>query len=90
MVPKKAEILEAGIFDVHNFPAQVLQRNNEYLIKVKVRHNESMPAAIVAYTIRAANGQVLCGTNTLYPECRYGADAVEMRLLWLCSDTLRD
>ena len=69
---RKAEILEAGIFDLHNFPAQVLERNNEYLIKVKVRHNELMPAAIVAYTIRAANGQVLCGTNTLYQNVDMG------------------
>jgi teichoic acid transport system ATP-binding protein len=69
---KKAEILEAGIFDLYNFPAQVLERNNAYLIKVKVRHNESMPAAIVAYTIRAANGQVLCGTNTLYQNVDLG------------------
>lgn len=69
---KTAEILEAGVFDLHNFPAQVLQRNNEYLIKVKVRHNELMPAAIVAYTIRAANGQVLCGTNTLYQNIDMG------------------
>jgi teichoic acid transport system ATP-binding protein len=69
---KKAEILEAGIFDLDNSPAQLLKRNNEYLIKVKVRHNESMPAAIVAYTIRDANGQVLCGTNTLYQNVDMG------------------
>jgi hypothetical protein len=69
---RRAEILEAGIFDLDNFPAQVLERNNEYLIKVKVRHNESMPAAIVAYAIRDANGQVLCGTNTFYQKVDMG------------------
>ncbi len=62
---KKAEILEAGIFTTDGSPVQVLDRNREYLIKVKVRHNESMPAAIVAYTIKDAKGMVLSGTNTL-------------------------
>jgi teichoic acid transport system ATP-binding protein len=69
---KQAEILEAGIFDRDNCPAQVLERNNEYLIKVKVRHNESMRAPVVAYTIRTADGQVLCGTNTLYQKVDMG------------------
>jgi teichoic acid transport system ATP-binding protein len=68
----RAEILEAGIFDLDDSPVQVLERNHEYLIKVKVRHNESMPAAIVAYTIRDAKGQVLCGTNTLYQNVDMG------------------
>jgi teichoic acid transport system ATP-binding protein len=69
---RRAEILEAGIFDLDDSPAQVLERNNAYLIKVKVRHNESMPAAIVAYAISDANGQVLCGTNTLYQRVDMG------------------
>ena len=37
-----------------------------------MRHNESMPAAVVAYSIRDANGQVLCGTNTLYQNVDMG------------------
>jgi len=69
---RKAEILEAGIFDVDGVPAQVLERNHEYVIKVKVRHNESMPAAIVAFTIKDADGRVLCGTNTLYQNVNMG------------------
>jgi teichoic acid transport system ATP-binding protein len=63
---KKAEILEAGIFTPDNDAVQVIQRNQEYVIKIKVRHNEAMPAAIVAYTIKDPRGMVLCGSNTLF------------------------
>jgi teichoic acid transport system ATP-binding protein len=63
---KKAEILEAGIFTLEGSPVQILERNQGYLIKVKVRHNERMTATIVAYTIKDPKGTVLCGTNTLY------------------------
>jgi teichoic acid transport system ATP-binding protein len=63
---RRAEILEAGIFSVDNVPAQLLERGREFLIKIKVRHNEPMPAAIVAYSIKDPTGLVLCGTNTMY------------------------
>lgn len=68
----KAEILEAGIFNLNNVPAQVLEQNHEFLIKIKVRHNDEMPAAIVAYSINDAKGVVLCGTNTLYQKINMG------------------
>ena len=69
---RKAEIPEGGIFDLNNLPVQVLEHNHEYLLKIRIRHNESMPAAIVAYTIRDATGQVLCGTNTFYENIDMG------------------
>ena len=69
---KKAEILEAGIFTTDNYPVQVTERNQEYVIKIKVRHNEAMPAAIVAYTIKDPRGIVLCGSNTLFQGVEMG------------------
>jgi len=69
---KKAEILEAGIFTIDGDPVQVTERNEEYVIKIKVRHNEAMPAAIVAYTIKDAKGVVLCGSNTLFQGVEMG------------------
>jgi len=63
---KKAEILEIGVFTVDHEPVQVLERNQEYLIKVKIRHNERMPAPIVAFTFKDPKGTILCGTNTFY------------------------
>ncbi len=63
---RRAETLEAGIFTSDNIPVQILERNQQYLIKIKVRHNEAMPAAIVAYTIKDPRGVILCGTNTLF------------------------
>jgi teichoic acid transport system ATP-binding protein len=69
---QKAEILEAGIFTLDNFPIQKLERNQEYLIKIKVRYNSTIPAAIVAYTIKDHRGVVLCGTNTLFQGVEMG------------------
>ena len=63
---KKAEILEAGVFTLDHEPVQVLERNQEYLIKIKVRYNDSIPAAITAFKIIDSKGTVLCGTNTFY------------------------
>lgn len=68
----KAEILEAGIFDLDHGPVQVIERNREFLIKIKVRHKDSMPAAVVAFSIRDPKGVVLCGTNTLYQKIDVG------------------
>lgn len=69
---KKAEILEAGIFTPNHEPVQVLERNQQYLIKVKVRHNDRMPAAIVAYSIKDPKGTILCGANTLFQNVMIG------------------
>ena len=69
---KKAEILEAGIFTTDHQPAQTLQQNQEYLIKVKVQHHEDMPAGIVAHTIKDPKGTVLCGTNTFFQRIDMG------------------
>jgi len=62
---KKTEILEAGIFTPNNEPVQVLERNKEYLFKMKVSYKEPMPAGILAFIIKDTKGTILCGTNTL-------------------------
>ena len=69
---RKAEILEAGIFAADGAPIQVIARNCEFLIKIKLRHNEAMPAAVAAYSIKDAKGLVLCGTNTLFQDIDMG------------------
>ena len=69
---RKAEILEAGIFAGDHQPAQTLHRNQPYAISVKVRYDEDMPAAIVAFSIKNAKGIVLCGTNTLFQQIDLG------------------
>ena len=63
---RKSEILEAGIFSPDGSAAQALERNKEYHIRVKLRHNEAMPAAIVSFVIKDPRGTVLCGTNTSF------------------------
>jgi teichoic acid transport system ATP-binding protein len=70
--PGTAEILEAGIFTPNDAPVQVLQRNRDYFIKVKVRHNDSMQAAVTAFSIKDLKGTILCGTNTSYQKIDMG------------------
>ena len=69
---KKADILEAGIFTLKHEPVQILKRNQEYLIKVKVLHNDNMQAAILAFAIKDPKGTILCGTNTLIQDIKMG------------------
>lgn len=69
---RRAEIIEAGIFTLSHEPAQIVERNREYLVKVKVRHNEKMPGAVVAWSIKDPKGVVLCGTNTMFENVELG------------------
>jgi teichoic acid transport system ATP-binding protein len=69
---REAEILEAGIFTSDHAPVQRLQRGQEYYIKVKVRHNQAMPAAIVSFVIKGSTGMPLCGTNTYFERAELG------------------
>jgi teichoic acid transport system ATP-binding protein len=67
-----AEILEAGIFTTTGEPTQILERNCDYDIKVKILHHEVMPAATVAFVIKDLRGTPLCGTNTFYENMKMG------------------
>jgi ABC-type polysaccharide/polyol phosphate transport system ATPase subunit len=69
---KEAEILEAGIFTLDHTPVQTLHRGQEYRIKIKVRHNQSMPGAIVSFVVKESTGRALCGTNTHFQNVEMG------------------
>jgi teichoic acid transport system ATP-binding protein len=69
---KQAEIIEIGVFDLKGHPSQILERNLEYLIRIKVRFHENMAADIVSYVIKDAKGNVLCGTNTQFQQVDMG------------------
>lgn len=69
---KDVEILEAGIFSTDNVPVQVVDRNQEYYIKVKVLYKDNMPAVYVSYAIKDTKGIVLCGTNTYFHHIEIG------------------
>ncbi len=68
----KAEIVEAGIFALDHRPVQTLPRGEECRIKIKVRHNKSMPGAIVSFVIKESTGMTLCGTNTQFQHVEMG------------------
>jgi|SRR5579863_3750268 len=65
---RRAEIIDAGVFTPRHEPVQVLHRNCEYLIKIKVHHRDRMHPAIVAYSIKDPKGTILCGTNTHFQD----------------------
>ncbi|MBI3608478.1 MAG: ABC transporter ATP-binding protein [Nitrospirae bacterium] len=70
---RQAEILEAGLFTPEDTPVQILDRNREYLIKIKVRYHEPMPAGIVGYLIKDPKGTIVCGTNTAFQNVAMGS-----------------
>jgi len=69
---RRSEIIESGIFSTEGLQVQVLERNVDYLIRVKIRHNENMPTAIVSFVIKDPKGTALCGTNTLFQNSSTG------------------
>jgi len=86
---KKAEIVEVGIFTLSDLPTQILERNQEYFIKVKVRHNEQMAGSIVAYLMKDTKGTILCGTNTMYQNVDLGWMAAGDVIIVTFRQTLR-
>ncbi len=86
---KQVEVVEAGIFTVNHEPAQILERNKEYLIKVKLCYRERMPAAIVAYTIKDPKGLILCGTNTYFRNIQMGRMEIGDVILATFKQTIR-
>lgn len=69
---RKAEIIEAGIFDASGSPSQMLIHNSLFTIKIKVAFHGDLDNPIVAYTIRSISNQDIAGTNTLYKKVSLG------------------
>lgn len=65
---KRIEIIDFGIFDEKNQLSNIVSKNEQFAIKMKVRVNASVENPIFAYTIKDKKGTELTGTNTFIEE----------------------
>lgn len=60
----KAEIIDYGIFDLNNNYINTINNNEEVIIKMKVKFNETIDEPIFALSIKDFKGLEVCGVNT--------------------------
>jgi len=58
------EIIEAGLFATDQTPTQVLNRNDEYLIAIRLLCRSKYQKPIVSFVIKDTKGTILLGSNT--------------------------
>lgn len=61
---KKAEIIDAGIFDEKGRLTNLILKDTEFTIKVKIKFNETISEPIFTMTIKDTKGTDITGTNT--------------------------
>ncbi len=61
----KAEIIDYGIFDTNNHYVTTLNNDEEVVVKLKVKFNETIDEPIFAMSFKDFKGLELCGVNTL-------------------------
>jgi len=60
----EAEIIDYGIFDKNGENKQVINNDDEYLVKVKIKFNKEIDEPIFAMSLKDFKGLELCGCNT--------------------------
>ena len=60
----KAEIIDYGVFDLDGNIQTVINNNDEYLIKMKVKFNRDIEEPIFAISVKDIKGLELAGVNT--------------------------
>ena len=61
---KKAEVIDYGIFDTKNHVINMIQNDEDVVLKSKVKFNEDVINPIFTMTLKDFNGLDICGTNT--------------------------
>ena len=79
---KKAEVIDYGIFDEKGEFLNVIDNENEIVLKSKIKFNENVDNPIFTMTIKDFNGIEIAGTNTMiekiYPGRFEKGDIVEV------------
>ena len=63
---RRAEIIDFAIMDDKGTYTNILSKEKEFTIKVKVKFHEKVDNPIFAYTIKNLRGTDITGTNTMY------------------------
>lgn len=69
---KQAEIIDFAIVDSRGEITSNIEKNTEFVLKMKVRFNEDIQDPIFAFTIKDLQGTEVTGTNTMYENIQIG------------------
>ncbi len=61
----KADIVDFGIFDINNNYLTTINNDEEVIVKMKVKFNETIDEPIFAMSFKDFRGLEICGVNTL-------------------------
>ena len=70
---RKAEIIDFCMMDANGIITNSIEKEKEFVIKMKICFHEDIEEPIFAYTIKDKMGNDLTGTNTLYENINVGA-----------------
>ena len=70
---KTAEIIDFGMFDEDNHPAQLLQHGQFFSVRMKVAFHSDIDHPIFAYTLKDLKGLEVTGTNTFFKDIKSGS-----------------
>lgn len=63
---KLAEIVDFGIYDHTGLITNVIDKGQQFSVKIKVKFHEDISEPIFAFTIKDLKGTEIAGTNTMY------------------------
>lgn len=66
---KAAEIIDFGIFDHNGAITNIVTKDEEFKIKMKVKFKEKQKNPIFAFTLKDKKGTEITGTNTVLENC---------------------
>lgn len=62
----RADIFDFAIMDKSGKVTNIIEKGEQFKIKVKVRFNETLQMPIIAFAIKNLHGTTISGTNTMY------------------------
>ena len=65
---KRIEIVDFGVFDSKNRISNIIEKNDTFRIRMRVKINDKIATPIFAYTIKDSKGTEISGTNTYLEE----------------------
>ena len=65
---KRIEIVDFGVFDSKNRISNIIEKNDTFRIRMRVKINDKIVTPIFAYTIKDSKGTEISGTNTYLEE----------------------
>ena len=61
----EAEVIDYGVFDIKGNPTNIIDNENEIVLKSKIKFNKDVTNPIFTMTLKDFKGNDICGTNTL-------------------------